>query len=378
MLEGGLTSDSWTPTPPCLSTTPASLLLSQAPGHGTQRRGQQHRAPHQQPSRPGCKSPRASPPPRPGLHDSGARRHWGLSSPAPLTRGEGPGPGSHRPPAHLESASRAGSGQERLLAALAHPPSTPGLRPPVRPSGLHWPPPQRSRLHLHPSRSGVVARTDLVCPEEGASPPPPSGSEPGPPAPRAGAAASHQKRPGWQGRRASCGGKGRGPERGAQLPAGGRQSHTSGQQARCPPGTAPPGWGHPQGTTRSAPQPCAHILPNGHAHPVRAKSLAQRKVTQEMGHGPPRAGNRCAHTHTCTPVHAHTQLPTRDSQLLWLTRTTTPPPPSGGHHHRAQPPTAAPEETRAGPAGVRPQHYLRGWAGARPGPASAQAARGSQ
>lgn len=378
MLEGGLTSDSWTPTPPCLSTTPASLLLSQAPGHGTQRRGQQHRAPHQQPSRPGCKSPRASPPPRPGLHDSGARRHWGLSSPAPLTCGEGPGPGSHRPPAHLESASRAGSGQERLLAALAHPPSTPGLRPPVRPSGPHWPPPQRSRLHLHPSRSGAVARTDLVCPEEGASPPPPSGSEPGPPAPRAGAAASHQKRPGWQGRRASCGGKGRGPERGAQLPAGGRQSHTSGQQARCPPGTAPPGWGHPQGTTRSAPQPCAHILPNGHAHPVRAKSLVQRKVTQEMGHGPPRAGNRCAHTHTCTPVHTHTQLPTRDSQLLWLTRTTTPPPPSGGHHHRAQPPTAAPEETRAGPAGVRPQHYLRGWAGARLGPASAQAARGSQ
>lgn len=69
--------------------------------------------------------------------------------------------------------------------------------------------------------------------------------------------------------------------------------------------------------------------------------------------------------HTCTPVH--TPPPTRDSQLLWLTRATTPPPPSSGHHHRAQPPTAAPRgghgRARGRQAPALPERLGRGSAG---------------
>ena len=99
---------------------------------------------------------------------------------------------------------------------------------------------------------------DLVCPGEGLSPPS-SGSRQGLPSPRAPAEASCQKRPGWQGPPASCGGMGIATGRGMQLPTGGGQSHMSGQQARRPPPTASLSWappeGHQHGSQPSQPRP---------------------------------------------------------------------------------------------------------------------------
>lgn len=94
--------------------------------------------------------------------------------------------------------------------------------------------------------TGRRAWADLVHPGEGLSPPS-SGSRQGLPSPRAPAEASCQKRLGWQGPPASCGGMGTGRGRGMQLPTGGGQSHMSGQQAWRPPPTASLSWAPPEG-----------------------------------------------------------------------------------------------------------------------------------
>lgn len=292
------------PRPPHHSgfPTPFGRPLGRAPrGGSSQTRSSV--GPPQHPGHPGCELPRAHTPPRPGVRGSGARTHWGLSSPPLLARGGRLGAGSHGPPAHPKSASLAASGRERLLPppplarphtspdhllSVLHVPTGPLLRGAAftcTPAEAGWWP-ELTWFAL----SGGAPPLLLRAPSRG-FPPPGLGLQP----------VARNVQVGRDGELPAAG-RGGGRRRGCSCSrAGDRATRQASRPGALPTLLPWAGATHraPQGPPHSpAPTSCPAAMPS------EGKILGTEKGhIENRTQGPPSAGNRHAQTHVHTRAH---------------------------------------------------------------------------